>query len=233
MFTDLALPRLSLNNKKIRALATMLGLYDKTTPRLVEVASFGLPAGYTCPAASLCHSRVNVHTGKIIDYGEFRCYAAKLECGFPTLRRLHAANLKALARLKTVEQITAALLAMLDNYPSLKVLRVHDSGDFFSQNYYAAWVAVAQARPDIIFFGYTKVLAYAVDEAVPDNWHFVYSYGGLQDTAAIKVNAIGSTVVQDEQQAAELGLPVACPTPDSPNDYNFILRREPFALVFH
>ena len=40
----------------------------------------------------------------------------------------------------------------------INVVRLHDSGDFYSQEYLDAWKAVAKALPDMVFYAYTKSL---------------------------------------------------------------------------
>ena len=52
------------------------------------VNAYSLASGYTCPGAKDCLSRANRKTGKIKDFGEFRCYAAMLEAAYPSLRKL-------------------------------------------------------------------------------------------------------------------------------------------------
>jgi hypothetical protein len=44
--------------------------------------------------------------------------------------------------------------------PFCTVLRVHDSGDFFSSAYMSAWVAAARERPGTTAYFYTKSLRY-------------------------------------------------------------------------
>jgi hypothetical protein len=38
----------------------------------------------------------------------------------------------------------------------IKRLRVHDSGDYFDQDYVQAWARIAQAVPRVFFYSYTK-----------------------------------------------------------------------------
>jgi hypothetical protein len=63
------------------------------------------------------------------------------------------------------------------------LVRIHDSGDFFSESYLWAWLAVAHSAPGVLFYAYTKevrLLEAAADEA-PPNFLWVYSLGGRQD----------------------------------------------------
>jgi Gene product 88 len=63
-------------------------------------------------------------------------------------------------------------------------IRIHDAGDFFSDDYLAAWLRICQARPEVNFYCYTKeVLRFwqLVEPQPPGNLLWVYSYGGTQD----------------------------------------------------
>lgn len=63
------------------------------------------------------------------------------------------------------------------------LVRIHDSGDFFSPAYLRAWLAVAAASPGVIFYAYTKevTLLESVRGETPPNFLWVYSMGGRQD----------------------------------------------------
>lgn len=63
-------------------------------------------------------------------------------------------------------------------------VRIHDSGDFFSAEYLGAWLAVAAAVPDVLFYAYTKEVtmfrnAYA--DEFPVNFRYLFSTGGIHD----------------------------------------------------
>lgn len=65
-------------------------------------------------------------------------------------------------------------------------IRVHDSGDFFSDSYTLAWLRVMRARPEVNFYAYTKEVSRfrrLVEPEPPPNFLWVYSYGGTQDAA--------------------------------------------------
>lgn len=68
-------------------------------------------------------------------------------------------------------------------------VRIHDSGDFFSVDYLNAWMEIAEATPDVLFYAYTKDVtmfrAHAVGRA-PVNFRWVYSMGGKEDALVDK-----------------------------------------------
>ena len=194
-----------------------------------DTAIFSLPAGYTCPAALLCFSRANKVTGKIEDGKEtkFRCYAASAEVLFPNIRKSRWNNFNALKG-KTTAEMTALILASLPT-KGIKLCRIHASGDFFSQAYFDAWLAVAKALPQIIFYAYTKTLPFWVarKNEIPLNFRIVASRGGKFDAMIEKENLRNVTVVFSESEAANLGLPI-----DHDDTHAWNTTRN-FALLLH
>jgi hypothetical protein len=65
-------------------------------------------------------------------------------------------------------------------------VRIHDSGDFFSDEYLLAWLRIMRVRPEVNFYSYTKEVdrfRRLVEPVPPSNLRWVYSYGGTQDAA--------------------------------------------------
>lgn len=61
-------------------------------------------------------------------------------------------------------------------------VRIHDSGDFFSEAYLDLWLRVALNNPGILFYAYTKEVAMLKARTdLPQNLRIVFSKGGLQD----------------------------------------------------
>lgn len=213
----------SKGNKKLNELAKYLGYSNS------QVVSFDLPAGHTCPMANECLSKADKVTGKITD-GEsmkFRCYAASGESAFTSVRKAHWSNFEAVKSLST-DEISDLILSEIPK--GVKVIRIHASGDFFSKRYFQAWVRVASLRPDIRFFGYTKVLEY-VNAGKPQNFKLVYSFGGKQDS--LLKSEPTCFVVSTLEQAILKGVEIACPETKSPNDFDFVMGGKSFALLIH
>jgi len=218
--------KFSFGNSKIKLLANYLELPKKA------VASFDLPAGYTCPAAYLCQSYANRETGKITDGKniEFRCYAASSESAFPATRRLRWHNFDLLAK----KSYNKMLLEIENSLPvGLKVLRIHSSGDYFSRDYFMAWRMVAVTHPEIMFFGYSKILEYvrySIDNPLP-NFRLVYSIGGKYDNI-LTDNIPSIRVVENKEIAYSLGLSVACDIHPA-DDYDYIINGQSFSIALH
>jgi len=65
-------------------------------------------------------------------------------------------------------------------------VRIHDSGDFFSEGYLVRWLEIMRARPRTRFYAYTKEVALfraVVEPDPPVNFWWVFSFGGLQDAS--------------------------------------------------
>lgn len=213
----------SKGNRKLNDLSVALQL------KKTQVVGFDLPAGYTCPKADKCLSFSNRVSGKITDgkSTQFRCYAASIESAFTSVRKSHWQNYDSIKDLNS-DDIASLILSELPK--NVKVVRIHASGDFFSKDYFIAWTKVAEKRPDVSFFGYTKVLNYVSAEK-PQNFKLVYSFGGKMDSQ-LKSEPV-AYVVPDASYAQEHNLIVACP-PESPSDdYFHILNGISFALCLH
>src|ERR1700732_4197744 len=102
-----------------------------------EIYTFSLPAGHACPGALRCMARANRQTGKLQDgpAQSFRCFAAGDASRYPSVRRLRWHNVD---WLKGQTREAMAML-ILDSLPmDAKIVRLHVSGDFFSDNYFLA-----------------------------------------------------------------------------------------------
>jgi hypothetical protein len=200
------------------------------------VWTFGLPAGWTCPMASVCRSRADRRTGRVTDGqgASFRCYAATTEA-YPTVRRARWHNLESLKAAKTREGMARLILDSLS--PFCPTLRVHDAGDYFSRAYLGAWLDVARERPDTTFYWYTKCVGWWAEHleevgtgyapGTLPNLVPTASWGGTEDALIGKLGLRSARVVFSEQEARELNLPID-------HDDSHAMRHGPdFALLLH
>lgn len=176
-----------------------------------HTAIFSLPAGYTCPGANLCLSRSHKTTGKLTDgpQTQFRCYAATGENLFKNIRISRWRNFETLKKAATVKAMADTIHKSMIR-KGISLCRIHGSGDFFSQDYFDAWLMVAQRNPEIIFYGYTKALLFWISrlKRMPDNFRLVASIGGKFDSLIPKFKLRTAKVVFSEKEAADLGLPI-------------------------
>lgn len=68
------------------------------------------------------------------------------------------------------------------------MIRIHDSGDFYSPEYLMKWVNVVSKFPDVHFYAYTKsvsMIRRTRDRMLagywPSNFRIIFSEGGLED----------------------------------------------------
>jgi hypothetical protein len=171
---------------------------------------FDLPAGHTCPFAKDCKCRADRETGKLTDGLDlvFRCYAASIEAAFKGARDLRWANydaLKGQGKQDIVDRISAALLVGGPFF-----VRIHSSGDFYSQTYFDAWLEVARKHPKTVFYAYTKALPYWTKRigSIPANLRLTASRGGTHDNLITQYGLRSAVVVESAARARELGLEI-------------------------
>lgn len=176
-----------------------------------HVATFSLPAGHSCPAALLCQSRANRNTGVITDgqQCQFRCYAASGENLFRNVRVSRWRNFDALRACDGV----LAMADLIERSMPVKGIthcRIHASGDFFSQAYFDAWLLVAQRKPNVIFYAYTKALPFWIKRFndIPANLRLVASRGGRYDNLIDACQLRSVRVVLSETEAKKANLPL-------------------------
>jgi len=176
-----------------------------------DTAIFSLPAGHSCPAALLCFSKADKVSGKITDgkQCQFRCYAASAENLFRNVRTSRWFNFELLRACKSKSEMALLIMRSLPR-KGIKLVRIHSSGDFFSQTYFDAWLDVAQQNPFVIFYAYTKALPFWVARlrGIPSNFKLVASRGGRYDNLIDEHGLRNALVVFSEAEARKARLPI-------------------------
>ncbi len=101
-----------------------------------NIKTFNLPAGGSCPNMKECYKD---------------CYAKKAEKMRPVVRISRERNFR-LAK----ENTQLLKKRILQHLEKGDVVRIHESGDFFSQEYLDMWYEIAKERPDVMFYTYSK-----------------------------------------------------------------------------
>jgi hypothetical protein len=199
-----------------------------------NIFTFSLPAGFSCPGASNCLSKaVKQPAGnyKLVDgpKTEIRCFAAIDEALKPAVRLARWHNFNALKSLKTADAMASLIQESLPTVRWKYIIRIHVSGDFFSQAYFDAWLTVARNNPKTLFYAYTKSLHYWIQriESIPDNMKLVASFGGKWDDLIETNRLTWAKVVLSEKEAAALGLEI------DHDDSHAYEGNENFALLLH
>ena len=194
-----------------------------------NIATFSLPAGHSCPFALDCLSKANRLTGKVTDGKDtkFRCFAAMAEAAFTSVRKLRWQNLELLRKAGNIEKMTELIQTSIPF--GTTIIRIHASGDFYTERYFLAWLNVAYNYPAIVFYGYTKAVSYLVKykDIIPSNFRITASKGGKHDHLIKEHNLKYAEVVFSKEQADAMGLEL------DDDDSHAIKFTKSFALLLH
>jgi hypothetical protein len=225
-----------LNTMKLLKFSTGNG---KLKNRLI----FNIPAGYACPHAGVCKTMADRVTGKIMDLpqftgteaDEYRCFAAMAETR-PTVREARWHNWDLLREVMYMGGDQAMLIRDLIDLslmvqPEKDLVRVHEAGDFWTEQYMRAWFMVAASRPHQKFYAFTKSLGMWLNlkDIIPPNFYLTASQGGTLDYLIPKYPEVFQRiayVVYTEEEAQERGLSID-------HDDSHCLGNKPFALLVH
>lgn len=143
------------------------GIWNWSIPALVAHLSDGTKV-VTCPTAGSC-ARL--------------CYARNGTYLFSNVLARHTANLELAVQRR--DEFKARMIEECSN-PSMagKYVRVHDDGDFFSDEYLADWLEIIAACAGVTFYAYTKEVSRfrrMVEGKAPSNFLWIYSLGGRED----------------------------------------------------
>jgi len=195
---------LSKHNKKLQKTA------DKNQ---VTIYSWGLPARATCPNADACLSG---------------CYGYRGHYLFKEPREKRERNYALSLSDEFVNVLTNEIQCLEIIYKNL-IIRVHDTGDFYSEEYMDRWIEIAMACPTVVFYGYTKMITWYTSREeryeIPDNMEFIQSFGGKEDD---KINMeLPHAIVIENEGACPKGYTIA-----NGDDLTF-LSTDKIALVYH
>ena len=138
-----------------------------------KVMSFGLNAIETCPFRGECAKG---------------CYATQGSYKWTPVRKKRDNNL----RYSKLDDFVYRMNYYLQQAKPKRgnkelVIRVHDSGDFYSQSYANKWIEIAEQNKDIHFYAYTKSHDFFRSITLPDNFDITFSTGSKLDHKLNKV----------------------------------------------
>lgn len=124
---------------------------------------WSIPPKTTCPFSTpLCRAK---------------CYAVKAWNAYPTVKIARTQNMRATFAETFISDVVAIITYMANTGKNKNrkriIVRIHESGDFYSRMYFLAWVEIAR-RIQVIdsrvkFWAYTKSFAYMVGTELPEN----------------------------------------------------------------
>ena len=104
------------------------------------------------------------------------CYAKQGAYMWDSVRKARKRNL----RLTMRKDFAAIIVGDLSSMRKVNTVRIHDAGDFYSQEYLDKWIVIAKALPYLRFYTYTKSLNLDFSK-VPANFQVTQSVGGRYD----------------------------------------------------
>ena len=220
-------------NSKLKKLEARMSIYHG---RKVKVYSFGTLSGHTCHAAEKCLAWVNYREEtddyKLMDgpKAEFRCFAASAEAIFTPAYNHRYDNMMFVRSHRSHLRLAEALAKDLPS--NADYVRLHDAGDIDSAVEFKAWCHLAETHPDIVFYGYTKMLPLWVKHhgLVPENLVLTASRGGKYDSMIAEHKLRESVVVYSAGEARKLKLTI---DQDDSSAARMDKREVSFALLIH
>lgn len=110
------------------------------------------------------------------------CYARNGTYLFPNVKAKHLDNLE--RTLSNLWKWQEDMIADIKSHKKITYVRIHDAGDFYSDDYLQAWLDIAALVPAVTFYCYTKEVSRfkaMVEGNCPKNFKYLYSLGGKED----------------------------------------------------
>jgi hypothetical protein len=86
-------------------------------------------------------------------------------------------------------------------------LRVHDSGDFYSNKYFLKWMQIADQLPTVKFYAYTNSISIVKNNSnsIPNNFDFIFSDSGKQTNLIDKDKDRHTKIFKTETELQKAG----------------------------
>ena len=146
-------------NSKLKETSKKLGL---------KIFNFSIPAyksksgKVVCPFAESCVKYCYAQKG---NYKRFPKVAEGMEERFLISKSLNF----------------VALMDIEINKKKADAVRIHDSGDFYNNEYIEKWVNIAMLNPNVNFYAYTKSIPLFKGRNLPKNMYVIFSFGSKKD----------------------------------------------------
>jgi len=197
----------------------------KSSQNGIHLYNWGIPAfrskdgTFTCPNARHCVAG---------------CYAKSGAYLWSTVAQAYENRLSLTYDRHFVDVMVYHIDKLLKRHKTgLILIRVHDSGDFYSHVYQSTWYDIARhyiTNDRIKFYAYTKMVSQSesLKPFEPDNFRLIYSLGGSEDELINRINMRHSRVFNTETELEQAGYVNAS------HDDNLALGPNPkIGLVYH
>ena len=182
------------------------------------IANKSLEGKSTCPFAKGCLG------------ADYKCYAQKGAYAWPKVKQAYNNRY-----LLTKQDNFVDLMNESIQKKKVDILRLHDSGDFYSINYLNKWVDIANANKEVIFYAYTKSIPFFKrtkennnNWLLPNNLIIIFSEGSKKDNLINTSKDRHAKVFKDINTMLKAGYINA-----SNNDLNAITENKKVGLLLH
>lgn len=178
------------------------------------ISSFGIPAYksvsgfFTCPGANECITPCYARHGAYIWSNVSLAYEKRLS-------------------LTLSKDFIPVISSELKNR-KIKILRIHDSGDYYSKKYLEKWLSIIRMFPEITFYSYTKIIPLFKKKVLPTNFMVIYSLGGKYDHLINTNNERHAKIFLDKKSLEKEKYIDA-----SSNDLNALTDNLKVGLIYH
>jgi hypothetical protein len=132
------------------------------------------------------------------------CYARSGTYNFSNVKRRHIQNLEYI-----LEDPDGWFNQMLEEVQKPKMagkhIRIHDAGDFFTEDYLHLWIKIAELTPEVTFYCYTKEVTLFKRQKFPSNFKYLFSMGGKEDHLIDLENDRHAEVFKDDAAILDAG----------------------------
>lgn len=163
----------------VKSVFTQNAKMKRSSQNGIHLYNFGIPAFRSKSGIATCPNARHCVAG---------CYAKAGAYVWSTVAQAYENRLD-LTRTRGFEQvITYHIDKLLKKHPTGAILlRIHDSGDFYTQAYQEAWYLIAsqyENNPRVQFYAYTKMVRQTLDVSAlkPKNFRLIFSFGGSEDS---------------------------------------------------
>jgi hypothetical protein len=164
------------------------GIFNWTLPAFGVTLTDGTNMN-VCPQAGACASF---------------CYARSGTYNFSNVKRRHIQNLEYI-----LEDPDGWFNQMLEEVQKPKMagkhIRIHDAGDFFTEDYLHLWIKIAELTPEVTFYCYTKEVTLFKKQKFPSNFKYLFSMGGKEDHLIDLENDRHAEVFKDDAAILDAG----------------------------
>jgi len=164
------------------------GIFNWTLPAFGVTLTDGTNMN-VCPQAGACASF---------------CYARSGTYNFSNVKRRHIQNLEYI-----LEDPDGWFNQMLEEVQKPKMagkhIRIHDAGDFFTEDYLHLWIKIAELTPEVTFYCYTKEVTLFKRQKFPSNFKYLFSMGGKEDHLIDLENDRHAEVFKDDAAILDAG----------------------------